>query len=108
MAYHNFADLVGDLTPAQQARVEKLKHETCAEVVAYTLQQLRRHHNLSQAELDRRLDHAQTSVSAMETAADSLVAALRTAVEGVGGHLEVAAVFNSERIPLTAHTRTQS
>lgn len=107
MTYHNFADLVGDLTPAQQAQVEKLEHETSAEVVVYTLKQLCRHRNLTHAELDRHLDRAQTSISAMQTAADSLVAVPRTTVESIGGRLEVTDVLNDERIPLTPHTRIQ-
>ena len=37
----------------------------------------------------------------MEAATDGLVSTLRTAVEGKGGRLEVAAVFDDERIPLT-------
>lgn len=41
----------------------------------------------------------------METAADNLVSTLRMAVEGMGGRLEVTAVFDDERIPLTTHSR---
>ena len=106
MTYHNFDDLIGDLTPAQQARVEALKEEARAEMVTYNLKELRRHRKLTQTELARRLDRAQASVSAMETAADNLVSTLRMAVEGMGGRLEVTAVFDDESIPLTTHTRT--
>ena len=63
--------------------------------------------NLTQTELARRLDRAQASVSAMETAADNLVSTLRMAVEGMGGHLEVTAVFDNERIPLTTPMRPE-
>ena len=105
MTYHNFDDLIGDLTPAQQARVEALKDEARAEMVTYNLKELRRHRNLTQTELAGRLDRAQASVSAMETAADNLVSTLRMAVEGMGGRLEVTAVFDDERIPLTIQTR---
>ena len=106
MTYYDFDELVGDLTPQQRARVEALKEEARAETVAYTLKELRQHRNLTQTELARRLDRAQASVSAMETAADNLVSTLRMAVEGMGGHLEVTAVFDNERIPLTTRTRT--
>ena len=106
MTYHDFDELVGELTPEQRARVDALKEEARAEIVAYTLRELRKHRNLTQTELARRLDRAQASVSAMETAADNLVSTLRMAVEGMGGHLEVTAVFDNERIPLTSHTRT--
>ena len=91
--------------PEQRARVEALKEEARAETVAYTLKELRQHRSLTQTELARRLERAQASVSAMETAADNLVSTLRMAVEGMGGHLEVTAVFDNERIPLTTNTR---
>lgn len=106
MTYYDFEELVGDLTPEQRARVEAIKEETCAEIVAYNLKELRLHRNLTQTELARRLDRAQASVSAMESAADNLVSTLRMAVEGMGGSLEVTAVFDDEQIPLTTHTRT--
>lgn len=106
MIYYDFDELVSDLTPEQWARVETLKDEARAEIVAYTLKELRLHRDLTQTELARRLDRAQASVSAMETAADNLVSTLRTAVEGMGGTLEVTAVFDDERIPLTTHTRS--
>ena len=106
MTYHDFDELVGELTPEQRARIDALKEEARAEIVAYTLRELRKHRNLTQTELARRLHRAQASVSAMETAADNLVSTLRMAVEGMGGHLEVTAVFDNERIPLTTHTRT--
>ena len=106
MTYHDFDELVGDLTPEQRARVETLKEEARAEIVAYNLKELRLHRNLTQTELAQRLDRAQASVSAMEAAADNLVSTLRMAVEGMGGHLEVTAVFDDERISLTTHTRT--
>lgn len=106
MTFYDFDDYIGDLTPEEQARIEALKDEARAEIVTYNLKELRRHRNLTQTELARRLDRAQASVSAMETAADNLVSTLRMAVEGMGGHLEVTAVFDDERIPLTTHTRT--
>ena len=86
--------------------MEALKDEARAETVAHTLKELRQHRNLTQTELARRLERAQASVSAMETAADNLVSTLRMAVEGMGGSLEVTAVFDDERIPLTTHSRT--
>ena len=104
MTYYDFDELVGDLTPEQRARVEALKEEARAETVAYTLKELRQHRSLTQTELARRLERAQASVSAMETAADNLVSTLRMAVEGMGGYLEVTAVFDNERIPLTTNT----
>lgn len=46
MTYHNFDDLIDDLTPEQKARVEALKDAARAEMVTYTLRELRRHREL--------------------------------------------------------------
>ena len=46
MTYHNFDDLIDDLTPEQKARVEPLKDEARAEMVTYTRRELRRHREL--------------------------------------------------------------
>ena len=40
MTYHNFDDLMDDLTPEQKARVKTLKDEARAEMVTYTLGEL--------------------------------------------------------------------
>ena len=100
---HSKANPLGS-GPCPKASVEALKDEARAEMVTYTLGELLRHRELTQTELARRLDRAQASVSAMETAADNLVSTLRMAVEGMGGRLEVTAVFDDERIPLTTHS----
>lgn len=39
MTYHDFDDLTGDSTPAQQARVEALNDEARAEIVTYNLKE---------------------------------------------------------------------
>ena len=58
MTYHNFDDLIDDLTPEQKARVEALKDEARAEMVTYTLGELRRNRELTQTELARLLDRS--------------------------------------------------
>lgn len=47
MTYRNFDDLIDDLTPEQKARVEALKDEARAEIMTYTVGELRRHRDLT-------------------------------------------------------------
>ena len=47
MTHYDFDELVADLTPEQRARVETLKEEARAEIVAYNLKGIRRHRNLT-------------------------------------------------------------
>ena len=48
MTYYDFDELVGDLTPEQRARVEVLKEEARAEIVAYNLKEGHQYRNLTQ------------------------------------------------------------
>jgi len=100
MGYKRFSDIVGDLDPERRARIDAVKEQARADLVAFTLGELRRARNLTQVELARRLNRAQASISAMENADDNLVSTLRTVVESMGGHLELVAVFGDERIAL--------
>ena len=72
----------------------------CADAVAFNLSELRRHRSLTQVELAERLQRAQASISAMETADDNLLSTWRSVVESMGGHLELVAVFDDERIAI--------
>ena len=101
MGHRTYDEVVASFTPERRARIESLTNEALAEVVAYTLGELRRHRDLTQVELARRLDCSQASISGMENAADNLVSTLRAVVEAMGGRLDIAAVFGHERIPLT-------
>ncbi len=47
MTYRRFDDFIGDLTPEQRAKVEALKDEARAEMIIYTLGELRRHRELT-------------------------------------------------------------
>ena len=105
MGHRTYDEVVASFTPERRARIESLTNEALAEVVAYTLGELRRHRDLTQAELAHRLDCSQASISGMENAADNLVSTLRAVVEAMGGRLDIAAVFGHERIPLTTHPK---
>jgi len=44
----------------------------------------------------------------MENTNDHLISTIRSVVESLGGRLEIAAVFDNERIPIVAPPRTHA
>ena len=67
--------------------------------MAFNLAELRRYRSLTQVVAER-LQRAQASISAMETADDNLLSTWRAVVESMGGRLELVAVFDDERIAM--------
>lgn len=100
MAHRKFTDIVGDVSPERRARIEAIQEEARADAVAFNLAELRRHRELTQVELAERLQRAQASISAMESADDNLLSTWRSVVESMGGRLELVAVFDDERIAI--------
>ena len=100
MGYRRFTDIVGDINPERRARIDAIKEEARADAVAFNLAELRRHRELTQVELAERLEKAQASISAMESAGDNLLSTWRSVVESMGGRLELVAVFDDERIAI--------
>jgi len=102
MAHRKFTDIVGTIDPDRRARIDEIKEQAHADTVAFNLAELRRHRHLTQVELAERLQRAQTSISAMETSDDNLLATWRNVIVAMGGHLELVAVFDDERIAIAA------
>ncbi len=100
MKHRKFADIVGEISPERRARIDAIKAEARADAVAFNLAELRKHRHLTQVEIAERLERAQASVSAMESAGDNLLSTWRSVVEAMGGRLELVAVFDDERIAL--------
>ena len=98
--HYTLDEVVGDLSAERRARIDALKEETRSEIVAYNLAELRRARQITQTELARRLDRAQATVSKIEHTNDHLVSTVRSVVESLGGHLELVAVFDDDRIPI--------
>jgi len=99
-----WADIRGEITPEERARIDALKVQARADSVAFNLAELRKARELTQVELAERLKTAQPTVSAMENAGDNLVSTVRNVVESLGGQLEMVAVFGDERIALDTTT----
>ena len=100
MGHRKFDDIIGEIDETRRARIDTIKEEARADAVAFNLAELRRHRSLTQVELAKRLQRAQAAISAMETADDNLLSTWRSVVESMGGHLELVAVFDDERIAI--------
>ena len=83
--------------PGRQARVDSYK---AAMRQASALSDLREHRGLTQIELAHRLGTAQSGVSRIERRDDLFLSTLAEYVHALGGRLEVAAVFDDDRVPL--------
>lgn len=102
MTHSKFNDIVGTVDPERRARIDAIKDEARADSVAFNLGELRRHRELTQVELAERLEKAQASISQMEAAEDNLLSTYRSVIEGMGGYLEIVAVFDNERIAIAS------
>ena len=87
-------------TVESRATYERERKEALAEIVSYTLGELRKLRAVTQAELAHRLGVTQPSLSGVERRTDVQLSTLRDYVEGLGGHLEVTAVFDDVSVPV--------
>jgi DNA-binding Xre family transcriptional regulator len=67
---------------------------------ALALGELRQSRNITQVQLADVLGISQGNVSRLEGRSDVYLSTLRSYVEALGGHLEIAAVFGDERVPV--------
>lgn len=86
------------LAPASAARVKSRAEE---EVREFTLRDLRRDLDVTQAELARVAEMTQSELSRLESRADHRVSSLRRYVEALGGKIEITAIIGSRRVKLT-------
>ena len=67
---------------------------------ALALAELRQSRHVTQVQLAEQLGISQGNVSRLEARSDVYLSTLRSYVEALGGHLEIAAVFDDERVPV--------
>jgi DNA-binding Xre family transcriptional regulator len=65
---------------------------------ALALAELRNSRNVTQVELAAQLGISQGNVSRLEGRSEVYLSTLRSYIEALGGHLEIAAVFDDERV----------
>ena len=91
MAPVNVKDVIAALPPERRAAIARRAEELKAEV--RSLMDLRKAMALTQAELARKLDISQESVSRLEKRSDMLISTLTKHVEKLGGELVLVARF---------------
>lgn len=67
---------------------------------ALALGELRNSRNITQVQLAEQLGISQGNVSRLEARSEVYLSTLCSYVEALGGHLEIAAVFGEERLPV--------
>ncbi len=107
MAVRNFKELSDPIKvdPARAERIARERAEAIAEIVDYTLGELRRARKVTQDELARLLATTQPNVSRVEHSGEMELSTLRGYVEALGGRLEITAVFDDERFPVSVGPR---
>lgn len=83
--------------PERSARVDEMKG---AMYTALRLTELRESRDATQKQVANELNVSQANISRIERESDLYLSTLRNYVEALGGRLEIAAIFDDERIVL--------
>jgi DNA-binding Xre family transcriptional regulator len=73
---------------------------------ALALGKLRESRKVTQVDLAAELGISQGNVSRMESRSEMYLSTLRSYIEALGGHLEITAVFDDDRIPVAVGAST--
>lgn len=85
------------LNPDQLARIEQwVENET----LKMNLRELRKRLGVTQKQLSERIKMAQSELSRTERRSDHMLSTLRGYVEGLGGRLEIRAIFDDKQVEL--------
>ena len=100
-SFDRLRDKARERDPEWDAKVAERKQ---AMLDALALAELRQHRHVTQVQVAQVLGIGQGNVSRIEGRSDIYLSTLRDYVEALGGHLELAAVFDDERVPVTLST----
>jgi DNA-binding XRE family transcriptional regulator len=95
-----FDDLTAGWTDDRRRSVAARLDDARSELLAHDLAELRAARRVTQVDLATALGRSQSTISAIESASDHRVSTLRNIVRSLGGHLEITAVFDDQRIRL--------
>jgi DNA-binding XRE family transcriptional regulator len=98
MKTHRWVDIKDRGGRVSKARVAELEGESDAELAEGGLRELRESLGVTQQELARLADMAQSEISRIEGRPDVRLATLRRIVQALGGDLEVIAVVRDKRV----------
>ena len=99
MATTKWSEVRGRLVPADQEDATAEGRRALRDALG--LARIRAERQVTQVELAARLDRSQGNISELERRSDVYLSSLREYVEALGGELEVNAVFDGERHPIT-------
>ena len=94
-----FAELSSNVV-ADPERAQRVAAMEAAIEHALLLGEIREHRSLSQNDVAEVLGASQARVSQLESQSDLYLSTLKRYIEALGGELEVAAVFDGERIEI--------
>lgn len=86
--------------PDRVARIEAARQRAAADILAFSLAELRKALDITQAELARRLDVTQPVISEYEHTSDPRLSTLQRYVAALGGHLRVLVQFEEDIVEL--------
>ncbi len=98
MAMKKWRDLYDRIPADRRARIETQVAKDLAEM---PLNELRRARALSQTQLAKVMDTAQSEVSKIEQRTDLYISTLRSYIEAMGGELEIIARFPDGAVRIT-------
>ena len=105
MATKKWRDLYDRIPPDRRARIEAQVAKDMAEL---PLNELRRARELSQMQLAKVMDTAQSEVSKIEQRADLYISTLRSYIEAMGGQLEIIARFPDGAVRINQFSDVES
>jgi len=100
MATTKWSEVRGRLVPADQEGAAADGRRALRDALG--LARIRTERRVTQVELAGRLDRSQGNISELERRSDVYLSSLREYVEALGGELEINAVFDGKRHPITA------
>jgi hypothetical protein len=100
MATTKWSEVRGRLVPADQEEAAADSRRALRDALGLT--RIRTERRVTQVELAGRLDRSQGNISELERRSDVYLSSLREYVEALGGELEINAVFDGKRHPITA------
>ena len=88
-------------SPEDIEDIKRLREEAEAEQLAFSIADLRKALKVTQVQLAERTGKSQGGISQIENANDHYLSTIKQMVEALGAELEVNAVIDGERLPLS-------
>lgn len=89
---------LADEVRSRPGAAEEIDARRNAILAAMTLAEIRSKRHKTQTDLGEAIDRSQVSISRIERGGDLYLSTLADYIEGLGGHLEVSAVFDDEEV----------